>query len=48
MDFEAFVVTTKIFALLLFVVIFSGACVWAFSGKKSEFDRFSHIPFQED
>jgi len=48
MDFDAFVATTKIVALLLFVVVFSGACVWAFSGKKSEFDRFSLIPFQED
>jgi cbb3-type cytochrome oxidase subunit 3 len=48
MDFDAFVATTKIVALLLFVVVFTGACFWAFSGKKSEFDRYSNIPFQED
>jgi cbb3-type cytochrome oxidase subunit 3 len=48
MDFDAFVATTKIVALLLFVVVFTGACFWAFSGKKSEFDRYSHIPFQDE
>jgi len=48
MDFDSFVAATKIFALLLFVVIFTGACIWALSGKKSEFDRFSQIPFQDE
>lgn len=48
MDFDSFVAATKIFALLLFVVVFTGACIWALSGKKSEFDRFSQIPFQDE
>lgn len=48
MDFDALVVTTKIVALLLFIGVFAWACFWAFTGKKSEFDRYSQIPFQED
>lgn len=48
MDFDAFVAMTKIVALLLFVVVFTGACIWALAGKKSEFDRFSQIPFQDE
>ncbi len=48
MDFDSFVASTKIFALLLFVGVFGWACFWAFSGKKSEFDRYSQIPFMED
>lgn len=48
MDFDAFVATTKITALLLFVVVFSGAVVWALFGKPSRFDSYRHIPFQDD
>lgn len=48
MDFDAFVATTKIIALLLFVVVFSGAALWALLGKGTRFEAYRHIPFQED
>lgn len=48
MDFDAFVATTKIIALLLFVVVFSGAALWAFFGKGARFEAYRHIPFQDE
>lgn len=48
MDFHSFVAGTKIFALLLFVGVYTWACFWAFTGKKSQLERYSQIPFMDD